>query len=289
MDIWLIASAYIVDMSLAAIFAIAFTSKSGHTFPDFKLSIASYRIIPGRAIPFVGFAILITELGLCVLFILDLSPLWTGSVAAGLLCAFSAGLLWKKKFLFHDESISCTCFGSISWMNKYPIGRNIALLALVAASAILPDRAFSPANFSILSAAAISLLFAYFYRMHTQWQKKVKLHELLGKIGHIGQSRMTIIAVSYSHPDFKAIDQLLSSPLLQPDRKWLVLLNAPEWLIKVKQRGWGSQVTVLEAHSPVYARWSTVVRSDGEILDLIGEELVPYTEIGMYAKMNAAS
>lgn len=112
---------------LATVFLIAGLSKA-RSLGTFVEGLADFRLIPKRAVVFVGQAVVVAELATGVGVIV--APPYGALLAALLLCVFTAVVLIS--IARGNGGISCACFGQSS---ESPIGphlvvRNVGLAAL---------------------------------------------------------------------------------------------------------------------------------------------------------------
>ncbi|WP_238186940.1 MauE/DoxX family redox-associated membrane protein [Paenibacillus sp. L3-i20] len=132
---------FVVDLLIAALFFAAFYSKAS-MFRDLELSIHSYRIIRLEWIRPAAIVLLISEFMLFIAFASGLALYYKEMAAIVLLLMFNL-LLLRKRRLDRENSSTCSCFGSISFLNRYPLSRNTIFIALCAGKCIVPTYALS--------------------------------------------------------------------------------------------------------------------------------------------------
>ncbi|WP_232242581.1 MauE/DoxX family redox-associated membrane protein [Paenibacillus sp. GSMTC-2017] len=127
--------AFVTDSMLAALFFAAFYSKVSK-INNFQLSIASYRLLNEKYLAFAAISVLTAEFLLFVAFASG-AVLYIKEIGAiVMLVAFTFSLIWKRSKA-KGEATTCTCFGSMNGLNRFPIIRNLILLALVTGKMIV--------------------------------------------------------------------------------------------------------------------------------------------------------
>lgn len=129
---------YVLDVIIAELFILSFVSKI-HTIPDFKTEIISYRLLPMNWIPITAFSVLFLEFVLFNLYCIGLFYPWKEIVGFWLILAFTLATIKKRR----TGDLTCRCFGTIRFLNKYPAYRNASILFVIVISMALPPRAFS--------------------------------------------------------------------------------------------------------------------------------------------------
>nr|WP_275444576.1 MauE/DoxX family redox-associated membrane protein [Paenibacillus sp. ACRRX] len=145
-----------LDSLLAAVFFAAFYSKVSR-IQDFQLSIGSYRLLKEKYLAAAARGVLTTEILLFVTFASGTASYVKESMAIVILAWFTFALLWKRRRA-NDEAATCSCFGSNSWLNRYPLTRNLVLLALAAGKVFLIPALGQGASGSWLQLAINTLL-----------------------------------------------------------------------------------------------------------------------------------
>ncbi|MFF2889351.1 MauE/DoxX family redox-associated membrane protein [Paenibacillus sp. NPDC057967] len=149
--------AYLTDMLLAGMFFLAAFSKLGSSFADFRLSITSYRVLPRSFLTPAAGIVLAAELGLVVLYGFGLLPIWRDLLAVLLFAGFTI-MLFRKRRLQESEDTSCSCFGKIEVLNKYPVMRNVVLMLLAGGRLALPDRATADLDAAVLALTGLTVI-----------------------------------------------------------------------------------------------------------------------------------
>ncbi|WP_197937713.1 MauE/DoxX family redox-associated membrane protein [Paenibacillus sp. GSMTC-2017] len=132
---------FVMDIIIAALFFIAFYSKA-NMFRDLELSVQSYRIIPVNWIRPASIGLLLSELLLFLTFASGLALYYKEICAIVLLLLFNF-IVIRKRRLDRDNNSSCSCFGSISFLNRYPLSRNTIFIVLCAVKCIVPTHSIS--------------------------------------------------------------------------------------------------------------------------------------------------
>ncbi|MET4561212.1 preprotein translocase subunit YajC [Lysinibacillus parviboronicapiens] len=128
----------IISLLISSTFIASFYMKA-KSFPSTKCEIYSYKIIKNRQlINISSYFLLITELLIAICFAFNLF----GSIKivfCGLLLIFFCLILLNKRKKEKDiKASSCSCFGDMEFMNKYPLFRNCILLGLLLIQLFLP-------------------------------------------------------------------------------------------------------------------------------------------------------
>ena len=90
------------------------------------------------------------------LFVSGLLNFWREIICIGLLLFFSV-LTWRKTRL--TGMITCTCFGTVSFLNKFPIMRNLTLIGLLTIDLTINNREFEFYSFVNTFFIAITISF----------------------------------------------------------------------------------------------------------------------------------
>ncbi|EGL16329.1 MULTISPECIES: MauE/DoxX family redox-associated membrane protein [unclassified Paenibacillus] len=128
--------AFSADLILSLVFFASFYTKAPN-MANFRLSIASYRVLPGRLLTPAAYTVLAAELILFAAYMTGALSFWKEGVSALLLFAFTALLLVKRRKKAGEDG-ACSCFGTVEWLNRYPATRNGVLLSLIAAKTLVP-------------------------------------------------------------------------------------------------------------------------------------------------------
>ncbi|RJE86265.1 hypothetical protein D3P07_19525 [Paenibacillus sp. 1011MAR3C5] len=149
--------AYGTDMLLAAMFFLAAFSKLGAFFADFRLSIAAYRVLPRQLLSLAAGSVLAAEFALCLLYGFGLLHVWKDLFAVLLFAGFTI-MLFRKRRLQESDDTSCSCFGKIEVLNKYPVVRNVILMLLAGGRMALPDRVPADMDAAVLSLTGLTII-----------------------------------------------------------------------------------------------------------------------------------
>lgn len=128
----------IISLLISSTFFASFYMKV-KSFPSTKCEIYSYNIIKNRQlINISSYFLLFTELLIAICFAFNLF----GSIKivfCGLLLIFFCLILLNKRKKENDlKGRSCSCFGDMEFMNKYPLFRNFILIGLLLLQHFLP-------------------------------------------------------------------------------------------------------------------------------------------------------
>lgn len=126
---------YIFNIVIALFFCIAVSTKVGSVY-NFQLEVASYRVVPKRLLPAAGYIVLTIEFLLILTPIFNLAGIWRQIVCISLLAAFSY-MTWGGNS-GRDQHV-CSCFGQLTFLNKFPLLRNTILILITTISMILPE------------------------------------------------------------------------------------------------------------------------------------------------------
>jgi len=147
--------AYILDLCFAMLFFLSFNNKIIN-IENFRYEISSYRILPSSMQYLASYMILALELSIFFLFVSGLLNFWREIICIGLLLFFSV-LTWRKTRL--TGMITCTCFGTVSFLNKFPIMRNLTLIGLLTIDLTINNREFEFYSFVNTFFIAITISF----------------------------------------------------------------------------------------------------------------------------------
>lgn len=150
-------TAYLIDIILAVMFFLAAFSKLGAPFADFRLSIAAYRIVPGKLLTLAAGSVLFIEFALFLLYGFGFLLLWRNSLALLLFAGFTV-MLFRKRRLSDSEDTSCSCFGQMEALNKHPVIRNVILMVLAGGRMALPDRSPHSMDSVILALIGVTII-----------------------------------------------------------------------------------------------------------------------------------
>lgn len=127
---------FLLDFVMGALFFTAFYYKL-NTFRDFELSVQSYRVLPLSLNRPAAIGLLLFELVLFISFASGQALYYKELGAIALLLAFSVFLVRKRR-LDQEKGSACSCFGSIGFLNRYPLSRNSILIGLCVFKCLLP-------------------------------------------------------------------------------------------------------------------------------------------------------
>lgn len=125
---------YSFNIVIALFFMLAFSMKI-RSLKNFELEIASYNIIPIKLVPLTSLLVIIIESYIIIAFIFEQFGYWKQVICILLLIIFSV-LTWTKSRKTTNNL--CSCFGSVSFLNKFPLIRNIILISLSIISIYIP-------------------------------------------------------------------------------------------------------------------------------------------------------
>ena len=137
----LLITIFLLDLVLGVLFLAAFYFKL-NGFRDFELSIQSYRVLPLSLIRAAAILLLVFEFCLFISFASGQALYYKELGAIGLLLAFTI-FLARKRRLDDEQGSACSCFGSIGFLNRYPVSRNLILIGLCAGKCLLPAAVLS--------------------------------------------------------------------------------------------------------------------------------------------------
>ncbi|MFD2747498.1 MauE/DoxX family redox-associated membrane protein [Paenibacillus yanchengensis] len=125
---------YILNVIIALFFTLSLSMKI-RSLHNFKLEISSYKIVPMNLVPLSSILVIIVELNIIISFIFEQFGYWKQVACTLLLVIFSA-LTWMKNKRTGQNT--CSCFGSVSFLNKFPFIRNLTLISFSIISLLLP-------------------------------------------------------------------------------------------------------------------------------------------------------
>ncbi|MFB0828405.1 MauE/DoxX family redox-associated membrane protein [Brevibacillus laterosporus] len=148
---------YVIDMIIAVVFFLSFYMKVYH-FHDLRLQIHSYQIIPYQLTAISACLLLISEISIFLLFVIGIAYIWKEILVILMLSSFILFIKRKRKI---SEAADCGCFGKVDSLNKYPIIRNLILIALLIGKLFLPTRIFSLDESIVSGAMIVCFVIAY--------------------------------------------------------------------------------------------------------------------------------
>ncbi|MEC0231975.1 MauE/DoxX family redox-associated membrane protein [Paenibacillus alba] len=119
--------AYVLDMVMAILFFMPFYMKLLR-FPNFRMEIYAYGILPRSLITLTAIVVAALEFILFLAFTSGLFDVWK-ELAAALLLGLFALFTWRKIRMTGIEA--CACYGEIAFLNRYPVQRNLILIGLL--------------------------------------------------------------------------------------------------------------------------------------------------------------
>ncbi|WP_239617146.1 MauE/DoxX family redox-associated membrane protein [Cohnella mopanensis] len=209
-----------------------------YRLPLSGLRILVYAIISLESVLFLSFAI----------------DLWNGFktiAACSVLVVFTAFLIANRETIHQS---GCSCFGDRSRLNRYPIARNLTLMGLC----LLPwaigfqslDEVMTRVQIGIVAVLALLL-----YRGYTRQDKRMKTE--YPQASH----ELPTLVLSYRASDFEEADRLLADTAGYPLQ---VLLDAPEWILAMKQRKWRSHIVVYDVRGDRRSGQTYLLASHGK-------------------------
>lgn len=125
--------AQLLAICIAALFFLPFYMKL-KSFEGLQAEIHTYDVLTPRLLPWAASTVLLAEFGLSVLFAAGWGWGWRHILGTGLLGMFAL-FTWRKKRRSGVES--CACFGTVSFLNRFPIYRNMVIIGLLLADAVM--------------------------------------------------------------------------------------------------------------------------------------------------------
>jgi hypothetical protein len=231
----LIALAFAVNLLVGYVFALSAATKWRN--PDnFALHLSRFPWpLPKNGLHPLAYGVVMFETLLAAAFAFNLGDGYRHGLAVVALCFFTAFLVLNRAEL---QTTGCACFGERSALNRYPIARNLTLLALVLLPLMLG------AELSLTQSLVQSLIFV--------------LSAAIGfALGGASQSldslmpaeagSLPVLYLSYRLNGYKEADELLA---VASSRRMLVVLEAPDWMVEAKRDRWPSH-RVVAAAEPV--------------------------------------
>ncbi|MGZ9586634.1 MauE/DoxX family redox-associated membrane protein [Paenibacillus marinisediminis] len=129
-----IAFAYSINLLIALLFSLSFISKIKE-IKNFKFEIISYILAPEILITLLVYIILFLEFFFIVAFSTGILQITKEIIAIITLLIFT-WFTWRKNR--KSKTNTCSCFGSIGFLNKFPLLRNFMILSLLVIGLYLP-------------------------------------------------------------------------------------------------------------------------------------------------------
>ncbi len=223
---------YAIDALMAYVFLTSALLKA-HAIRDFELEIRSFHIVGTRLVPIASIAALAAELMLAILFIIGYEG-YKETAALTALFIFTAMTIVRRRRT--ESGANCSCFGRASWLNRYPLARNAALILLVVAGYWMPARSISSegsAGVGLAVLAAACVTWAVTYRR--ELGERAEHLQVLNPAIQERRLDFTLLVLSYRSPQLPEIERLLAR--LQG---YHILLAAPEYAWRLKRLAWRS-------------------------------------------------
>lgn len=128
-----------LHLLMAALFFLPFSLKV-RNMDSLKAEIYAYGVLPKGLLFPAAFIVLTVEGLLFVLFSTGLLHGWKEGLGIGLLALFTI-LTWRKNKRTGKQT--CACYGDIGLFNRYPVLRNLIMIALLVVSALMPEIPFN--------------------------------------------------------------------------------------------------------------------------------------------------
>ncbi|MVO98599.1 hypothetical protein EDM21_03455 [Paenibacillus sp. N10] len=110
-------------------------------FPSFRIEMFSYGVLPRSLLTLAAVVVITVEFILFVLFATGLLDGWKELAAASLLAVFAL-FSWRKTKMTGIDG--CACYGDISFLNRFPVLRNLILIGLLVLNLLLQSEARDP-------------------------------------------------------------------------------------------------------------------------------------------------
>jgi hypothetical protein len=128
-----------LNLFMAILFFLPFSLKI-RNIDSLKAEIYAYEVLPkGLLFPAV-FLVLTAEGLLFLLFSTGLMHGWKEGLGIGLLMVFTI-LTWRKNKRTGKQT--CACYGNIGFFNRYPVQRNLIMIALLVISTLMAGVTFN--------------------------------------------------------------------------------------------------------------------------------------------------
>ena len=124
---------YLTNTIISIIFFSSLSMKARNLY-NFKLEISTYALLPHRLVGIASYMVIITETFIVITYLFGWLNGWR-LLCVSMLFIFSIATWIKKR---NTEQKICSCFGSISILNRFPLLRNIIMIFLVLVSYYLP-------------------------------------------------------------------------------------------------------------------------------------------------------
>lgn len=157
---------------LELIFILSFYSKIKNV-KSFSYDVLSYEVTPKRLVSVSVMIILLLEFFLFIAYAYNLFYPYKEFITLLVLLFFSTIVLIKRKK--KGDTSSCSCFGNLSLLNKFPLIRNILLIVYVLFHSIVnKSEHYYFIQGTILLLSGVLLVLIYEYISTTYLQKKLR-------------------------------------------------------------------------------------------------------------------
>ncbi|MGN4128226.1 MauE/DoxX family redox-associated membrane protein [Lysinibacillus sphaericus] len=262
---------YTINIILGSLFLLAFYAKIIN-IKDFNLEIIDYKVVPRRLAPIAAVCVLSLELGLFFSFTLSKYYFLSNSVAICLLTLFTIFTYLKNQSKKDNSLKTCTCFGNVKFLNKYPIQRNLFLIIVI----IVNHSLFSTVQIKIQTRLVIMLsilfIFLIFICIHLVNKKRTR-NIVIDFLANQKLNNGLAIFLDYRSDSFSEIDSILS---MNKQDSIVVFLSGPTWLVKGKEKKWNTSVISVDCD----------FISEDFISIIKGKSIQTYNNVSLYLKYN---
>ncbi|MWC31299.1 MauE/DoxX family redox-associated membrane protein [Paenibacillus sp. MMS18-CY102] len=230
----MLALSYLLSMIVVLIFGVSLiASWLEDRFWSTRLQLVGLDAIPIQWTLWLTVGAATAETTVLALYFMPLHNWWRAALASGLLLLFIVYLLMKRK---NNKKSSCSCIGQVGFLNRYPITRNLSLMVIIIAEAILPGPSFQRGVYIpyVCITIAILLLFALRFVMPQLKKDRLKLQQIREAAG-AAYANAAYMELDYSSAGFNEINEWLTQPGLPP---MIIELHAPSWYVENKRKIW---------------------------------------------------
>lgn len=207
--------------------------------------------LPLSGLRFLVYAIISLESVLSLSFILDLWDGFRQIAACVVLTVFTAFLLLNRETI---RKSGCSCFGDRSRLNRYPIARNLTLMGLCLLPFAIGPQTMNMALVSV-QIGIMTLLALSLYMASSRQGNRIKTEYLLESF------ELPTLVLSYRSSDFEEADRMLADKAEYPLQ---VFLDAPQWVLAMKQRKWGGHIVVHDVRGNRASGTTHLLAEDGK-------------------------
>jgi|GEM_PF-1700403 len=202
-------------------------------FWNTRLQLADLGMLPARWTIRLAAGAAIGETAAAILYSLPLHSWWRAAFASCLLLSLTAYLAAKR---MRGRQSGCSCIGQEGFLNRYPIARNIELLAIVTAEALLPIRSWRVEAVIACDGllAGVLTLWACRYVLPRRRRNRRAMERARSRAG-AAYANAAYLRLHYSSTGFDAVNELLIHAPLPP---MIVELHAPLWYAEGKRKAW---------------------------------------------------